>query len=498
MTPRIIGRLTAPVAVLAILLLVMAIGSAWYVRNVQISGFHQMANHVESVRSAQELEISIREMRTQFNRYLITQDEGHLKPIPRLRARTAQALADAEQAANTPEEQALMKRIRAGYQHFFSEYERVLGERVQWKYPKIIELFDGVLEREILEPAHQYLELNDQMLTKLTESNEQHAERMTTGLVALGFCGAIGGLLGGTVIAISVRRSIQRTEDGVRSMTQQLGQAVQLTPARRDETSGDDPLAQMKLSAEAVISRLRQTERDALRAEQLAWVGQMAAGIAHEIRNPLMSIKLLVQATIERRGSGVFKSRDLQVLEEEILRLEQIVSGFLDFARPPRPEFRPVDLNELVRRTVEGVKARADLQAVRLQVETDGPTEVAVDPNQVRQILFNLFFNALDAQPQGGHITVRVGAVPCWPDSQEWLIAVEDGGPGLPPELGDRVFDPFVSTKESGLGLGLSICKRIAEMHGGGLSASSSKDGTTFTLRLPGGRIAECPSSLTA
>src|SRR5204863_3628566 len=115
---------------------------------------------------------------------------------------------------------------------------------------------------------------------------------------------------------------------------------------------------------------------------QLAWVGQMAAGIAHEIRNPLMSIKVLVQATAERSHSPGFRTRDLQVLEEEIIRLEQIVSGFLDFARPPRPESRPIDVKALVERVIDGVRARAELQGVEMDVQpASGPTVVSADPN---------------------------------------------------------------------------------------------------------------------
>ena len=484
MTPRLVGRLNAPVVALAALLLVSALGSAWYVRSLQRSSSELIASNVSSMQAAQELEICVREVRSQFTRYLITQDEGHLKLIPGLKERTNSALADAERLAQSPDEQRLMKRTRQGFERFFAEYERVLAEREQWKYPKIFELTDALFEKEILDPAHEYLRVNETMLTTTSATNKEMADRITFGLVALGLCGSVGGLLVGGVFTAAVRRSVLRTEQGMRLTAEQLGQAVHAGPPVQPPPDGD-PMEQMQKSASAVLNRLRETERSALRAEQLAGVGQMAAGIAHEIRNPLMSMKLLVQAAIERRGGGGFRPRDLQVLEEEILRLEQIVSGFLDFARPPRPAPRPVDVKDLARRVVDGVTARAELQAVRVSVEEDArPAVVSADPNQLRQVLFNLLFNALDAQPLGGHVTVRVGREET-PGNPELLVAVEDGGPGLPAELGERVFEPFVSTKESGLGLGLSICKRIAETHGGRLTVASSNHGTTFTLRLP-------------
>ena len=496
MSQRLIAQLAAPVALLSGLLLVIALGAAWHVHSLQRSASDLIASNVSSMQAAQELEISVREVRSQFTRYLITQDESHLKLIPGLKERTNQALADAERLALTPDEQRLMKRTRQGFERFFAEYERVLAAREQWKYPKIFELTDAVFEKEILEPAHEYLRLNEAALTTTTAANQQTANRITVGLVALGVCGAAGGLLGGTVIAVAVRRSILRAEEGVRSTAEQLGQAALLQPPSGGAPA--DPIEHMKATASAVLNRLRQTERDALRAEQLAWVGQMAAGLAHEVRNPLMAIKLLVQATLERRGGGVFRPRDLEVLEEEILRLEQIVSGFLDFARPPRPDPRPVDVLDLAERAVAGVRARADLQNVRVRVEADGPTVAAADPNQVRQVLFNLLFNALDAQPQGGHVTVRVGLDPRPADTPGLLVTVEDGGPGLPADLAERVFEPFVSTKESGLGLGLSICRRIAETHGGGLTVAWSDRGAAFTLRLPVVRPPASPPALSA
>lgn len=487
MSSQSVRKLTAPVAGLAFLLLVIAIGSAWYVQNLQRSMSELVANNVASVQAAQELEISVRDTRKQFDRYLITLDESHLKPIPNLKQRTLDALVEAEQLATTPAELALMKRARAGYFQFFAEYERIVREREQWKYSKIIELMDTVLLREILEPAHEYLRLNEGMLTRATKSNRELTDRLTFGLIALGLCGACGGMLGGSLIASTVRRSIEQTEERVRITAAELEQAAHGSRSRSNTPiKSIDPLEQMQTSAQAVLNRLKETERAALRAEQLAWVGQMAAGIAHEVRNPLMAIKLLVQATAERHGKRLFKDRDLEVLEEEIMRLELIVSGFLDFARPPQPQPRMVDLGELVDRTVESLRPRADLQGVVLDVEPARQVlQVSADPNQVRQVLLNLVINALEAQPTGGKIAIRYRMDESTADRPDLTVVVEDNGPGVAPELINQVFDPFVSTKESGLGLGLSICRRIAEIHGGSLTLESSPTGAQFLFRLP-------------
>jgi signal transduction histidine kinase len=250
----------------------------------------------------------------------------------------------------------------------------------------------------------------------------------------------------------------------------------------------DGTLQRITEAAAAVLQRLKQTERDALRAEQLAWVGQMAAGIAHEVRNPLTSIKLLVQAATDPRRSTGFRPRDLQVLEGEILRLEQIISTFLDFARPPRPDKKPVSVLELLTECLAGVGARAELQNVEVRLDVAEPVPpVDADSGQLRQVIYNLVFNALDVLPDGGTIRVSVGS------EQEAsgrpptvIVRVEDSGPGLPAGLEHQIFDPFVSTKDAGLGLGLSISRRIVETHGGSIEASNSPSGGgVFTVRLP-------------
>jgi signal transduction histidine kinase len=287
------------------------------------------------------------------------------------------------------------------------------------------------------------------------------------------------------VIAVSLRRSLLDTEKVLQDTAARLGEAAHETPAPVPGGTPDNTLRQVTRAAAAVLNRLKQTERDALRAEQLAWAGQMAAAIAHEVRNPLTVIKLLVQAATDPRRTTGFRPRDLRVLEGEILRLEQIISMFLDFARPPRAYKKRVGMRELLDECLAGIAARAELQgvAVLLEAAPDLPV-LDADPGQLKQVLYNVMFNALDVLATGGAIRVVAGVA--GPGDGEMTIRVADTGPGLPPGLGDRIFDPFVSTKETGLGLGLSICRRIISAHGGSITAvNGSSGGAVFEIRLP-------------
>ncbi len=238
----------------------------------------------------------------------------------------------------------------------------------------------------------------------------------------------------------------------------------------------------------SIVHRLQEKEREALQAHQLAAVGQLAAGMAHELRNPLMSMKILVQGALAGNGAENgwpatgLSNQDLAVLEEEITRLEQLIQSFLDFARPPVPEKRLLDVRPLVEQTAAFVAGRAATASVDIELHLPPtPARATVDPGQMRQVLLNLVLNALDAMPSGGTVTIELD------ERDGWLtLQVADHGCGLPAELGEHIFDPFTTTKTTGVGLGLSICRRIATAHGGTITgANRPGGGAVFTFRVP-------------
>ncbi len=239
-----------------------------------------------------------------------------------------------------------------------------------------------------------------------------------------------------------------------------------------------------------VIERKRheqeQRERDLMRADQLAMLGQIAAGVAHELRNPLTSIKGLVQVNREEattRGTAAATSEDLGIIEQEIRRMERTLQTFLDFARPPKLQRRRQGLAPLVERVFSLVGGRGARQQVTLKLDPpEAPVEVEIDPDQIQQMLLNLILNALDVMQEGGIVEVVLS-----PPRQGWIeLQVRDTGSGIPEALLPRIFDPFVSSKETGLGLGLAVSRRIAEDHGGILSAANQPGGgACFLLRLP-------------
>jgi signal transduction histidine kinase len=225
----------------------------------------------------------------------------------------------------------------------------------------------------------------------------------------------------------------------------------------------------------------------------------MAAGIAHELRNPLMSMKILVQSAAAQEGAANLGSRDLAVLEEEIIRLERLTRTLLDFARPPQLDKRPFEAQALLRETADFMESRAQQQNVHIACAFPAePILVEADVGQVRQVLLNLLLNALEAIPSGGRVWVELEMKKSSRQpARSVVIRVADTGPGLPGDLGQNIFTPFVSTKQTGIGLGLSICKRIVEAHGGEISAANrSEGGAVFSVRLPGLVVREAELAL--
>ncbi len=223
--------------------------------------------------------------------------------------------------------------------------------------------------------------------------------------------------------------------------------------------------------------------RSVLRAEGLAEVGQIAAGMAHELRNPLTAIKMLVQTNREEAEAQGLPTEDLNIIEKEILRMEARLNVFIDFARPPKPERRRIDLAAVVGETLALIGGRARKQRVVLKFSPPvSPVDVDADGEQVRQLLVNLALNALDVMPRGGVLEIELRP----PSEHHAELAVLDTGPGIAPRHLPRLYEPFFTSKETGLGLGLVVSERIARNHGGSLRATNRpQGGACFVLRLP-------------
>jgi len=264
------------------------------------------------------------------------------------------------------------------------------------------------------------------------------------------------------------------------------------------QVRGGDELASIRKQVELVVDRLRRTgeelrssQHEVLRSERLAAIGGLAAGVAHELRNPLTSVKLLLQHAASRGGHAVVAAPRVALILDEIDRMEATIQGLLDFSRPAQPQRKLHDLRTTIERALHLVEGRAEKQQVETEL-TLGLESLWVngDPQQLHQVFVNLFINGIEAMPDGGTLAVVLVSDP---DSSYVAVDIIDTGDGIPAELLPRLFEPFASAKERGTGLGLAVSRRILEEHSGSIAVRpGSPRGTVFQVTLP----AESPAVL--
>lgn len=240
-------------------------------------------------------------------------------------------------------------------------------------------------------------------------------------------------------------------------------------------------------------TRMREMEREVQRMGDLAMLGELAAGVAHEIRNPLASISGSIQVLNDSlsKEDALINERLMDIISREIERLNHMVNDFLQFARPRKNEIETFDLNQLIGDTLD-IFQNSQSWSSHLEVEKkfSGPFGITSDPQQLRQVLWNVLLNASEAMPKGGVINVSTERIRGFDGegspSDSVKINVKDNGPGISPLVIKDLFRPFSTTKKGGSGLGLAIVKRIVDALGGEITGQNlPKGGAEITIVLP-------------
>jgi two-component system, NtrC family, sensor histidine kinase HydH len=231
------------------------------------------------------------------------------------------------------------------------------------------------------------------------------------------------------------------------------------------------------------LEQLAAAEERLHRQDRLAALGEMAAGVAHEIRNPLGIVSSAAQLLGNKISDPDGEAGELlQVVREETARLNGLITDFLTFGRETVPRLQLCNIQQLISKTAERFKGMAGKKDLRLQV-IEGPSDITamLDPDLIEQVLLNLFLNAVDATPAGGEITVNWGV-----ENNNIFMEVADNGVGIPEDIRKKIFNPFFTTKERGTGLGLANAFKFVQAHDGVLDfRSRCGEGTTFRISLP-------------
>ncbi|MCC6417291.1 MAG: hypothetical protein IT429_03480 [Gemmataceae bacterium] len=482
MNRRLLLLVNSPALLLGLVLIGTCAVSLWAIHSLQANLLRSIHRHDAGLRAAHDMEVAVRQLQFDSLLQLLQPTAKHQESI-RVDHQLFDTALQRVSTLHPPGQRPLLDQIETGYRRYREELNDVT-ERPPGP--------DGVLRwleqhpvQHVVGPCRQLLDANEERMARALTESTASADWIQLALFVLGGIGPLGGLICGYSIHRVLGRSIARLRVRVEDVHSHVAPEVSVIDLQVGE--GLDSLhTHLNFLVERVrslVERLQAQQREIIRSEQLAMVGRLASGIAHEIRNPLTTLKWLVEGAARAYPDEPLTSDDLHVMHTEIERVEGAVQGMLDFARPPRPHPAACDLRELVRQVVELTRARRRQLGVTCGLELPPEPVVArVDPGQFKSVLVNLLLNALDAMPQGGNLQLRVRCC----SAAGIRVVVEDTGGGISPEILERLFVPFASTKANGTGLGLSVARRIIEDHGGQLSAENrAEGGARFVVELP-------------
>jgi signal transduction histidine kinase len=376
----------------------------------------------------------------------------------------------------------LLEQIESGYLRYNKSREEVIAHYREGRREQGMSLHEGVREQfhHLLGLCDQYEDIHESSIARAREEARRGARVIKAAAVSA--MPVLAGL--GVVLAVFVARQlllpIRRL---AREMDGRAGGPLLVNGVKDLGTKVHNLLEDV----DETQIKLRETREQIRQSEKWALTGKLAAGVAHSIRNPLTSVKIRLFSLARSLDPAAEQKEDLDVIAEEIKHIDTIARNFLEFSRPPKLKMQQVSPSDVVDLTVQLVRHRLESSSTTLEVVRNGRLpRITIDPDQLKEVLANLIFNACEAMGMGGRITVTEEQGVADPLGKVVVLRVADSGPGIPAEIQDSVFQPFYSSKEEGTGLGLSIAKRIVEEHGGWLTLRSKPgEGAMFIITLP-------------
>ena len=438
--------------------------------------------NLSALQAAEAMENALVNQKGFVSYYLLDGSPVWLKRLERCRQIFNERLGKARQLACTAADTEAIRKIASKYARYTKDKDRVVSLYRAGKREAGARLHSAVRAQffSILELCDQYKEIHNKRVELARSECRTRARRLEliAGTIIL-FSVFLGALLG-VVVLTQILNPLRRLAAGTDTAKSAAESRDEVKAVSRRVHSLIDDMDQTK-------SRLERSEEHLQQSEKLALVGELAAGMAHNIRNPLTSVKMRLFSMERSLDLSPTEKEDFDVISEEIRHIDSIVQNFLDFSRPYRLKMQKVSPSDTVDMALELLRYRIKSFGVDVTVRRHRRLpEIMADPERLKEVLANLLLNACEAMEQGGHIVISEQEGIVKPLGRVVVIKVKDDGPGIAEAIQGRLFEPFFTTKEEGTGLGLSIAARIVEQHGGWLNVSSHEgEGATFTITLP-------------
>jgi signal transduction histidine kinase len=429
-------RIIAGFAIMAVLSVLIGYLAFITTGNLQKISSAIMKENVSSLKAAEELEIALLNQKGLVSNYLLDGNFAWLKTLEEKKKDFDTWFKNAQSVALTESEKRILRDIFNMYKIYDNQRNRAI---------KLYQANNVLDARRILandmknsvdslyQKCEDLLLVNEMLIAKAETSSKKNVFRMT----AIIWLTIIGTLCLGGIMGFFIARKINE---------------------------------------------------ELVRSAKMASLGQLSATVAHEIRNPLTAIKMRLYSLQDQVKSNTDSKEDMLIINEEINRLEKIIKNFLDFARPPELKLEVCDISNVLQSVINLVKSKAESSNIRIEnrIEASLPG-IKVDKEQMRQVFLNIMLNAIDVMPKGGIIELKA-SFNGHNKKQNGLLKVEikDTGQGMDPDLKNKLFEPFITTKEQGTGLGLFIASRIVKLHKGDIVVDSAPGkGTIVTVGLP-------------
>ncbi len=440
---------------------------------VQIhSGLHHVEQGEEGVRTALELASAVRDQYAQQAHIIIIGDRSHLGLYAKARERAVELTVAARAKARTAAERTLVDEIAKASDAVDAIFrDQILPAVLAGDRPTVLaaharaqQLVSLIQDRADALATRFEAAIGD--FHGHAEAIQHSVVRLTIALLAAALLFA---LAVGAYIVRSIARPIGRLEVGAARL------AAGDLDARIDIDTPDE-FGRLASQFNAMTAALKANQQRLVQSEKLAGIGRLAAGVAHEISNPLGVI--LGYVRLMRRRPETVQERQLAMVEDEAVLCQEIVDGLLDLSRPSRGGNERVDLREVCDDVVSRLREAGQLAGLASTVDGAGAT--TGQPRELRQVVMNLVKNAAEAAGGGGSVGVTIRL-----EGSGIALRVADSGPGIPAQDLTRLFEPFFTTKPRGTGLGLAVSRAIVQAHGGSLEAVEGNPGAVFILRLP-------------
>ena len=436
-------------------------------------GLHRTRAQADGMRVALELATAVRDQYAHQAHTIIIGDESHLGFYAESERRVLELAREVRRHVEGTDEQGWVDDIERAT----AELDEIFRQRI---VPAVLR---G--ERAQVQAEHARAQL---VVTRIQERTDRLVERFEQAIADMQthvnaverrtVIWTLAFVLGAPLVAAAVGwhlvRSVARPVARLHAGAERIAQGDLGT---RIEIDSPDEFGALARQFNAMTAALAEHQAKLVQTEKLAGIGRLAAGVAHEINNPL-GVVLGYTRLLRKRAEGPL-AEDLAVIEEETLRSLEIVEGLLDLARPPRLTVQAVDLRELSDEVVSRLGEARRLEGVAVDVRGRG--RAPGDAQKLRQVLMNLVRNGAEAAGAGGRLEVAVSE-----SDGRVEVSVADDGPGIGADARDRLFEPFFTTKPRGTGLGLAVSRAIARAHGGDLAAVEDAAGARFLLTLPG------------